>query len=174
MNTIQNQINKIMRMTKGMIIFRAIVMLAIGVAMFFAPLPTLWWMTIVIGGIVMADGIILLSNAIQSDDELRSVTIVNAILMIILGIFSLSAPLLMDMIWVMLLGIWQFLAGLQYLFLRRRAPHTLFTLTNGILSILAGLFFMFLPFGGLLAATWLIAIVLIVSSVMNFFTAFKL
>ena len=62
MNTIQNQINKIMRMTKGMIIFRAIVMLAIGVAMFFAPLPTLWWMTIVIGGIVMADGIILLSN----------------------------------------------------------------------------------------------------------------
>ena len=78
MNTFQNQINKIMRMTKGMIIFRAIVMLAIGVAMFFAPLPTLWWMTIVIGGIVMADGIILLSNAIQSDDELRGVTVINA------------------------------------------------------------------------------------------------
>lgn len=174
MNTIQDQINKILRMTKGMIIFRAIVMLAIGVAMFFAPLPTLWWMTIVIGGIVMADGIILLSNAIQSDDELRSVTIINAILMIILGIFSLSAPLLMDMIWVMLLGIWQFLAGLQYLFLRRRARPTLFSLTNGVLSILAGLFFMFLPFGGLLAATWLIAIVLIVSSIMNFITAFKL
>ena len=174
MNTIQDQINKILRMTRGMIIFRAIVMLAIGIAMFFAPLPTLWWMTIIIGGIVMADGIILLSNAIQSDDELRSVTIINAILMIMLGIFSLSAPLLMDMIWVMLLGIWQFLSGLQYLFLRRSARHTLFTLTNGVLSILAGLFFMFLPFGGLLAATWLIAIVLIVSSVMNFITAFKL
>ncbi len=174
MNTIQNQIDTIFRMTRGMIIFRAIVMLIIGAAMFFAPLQTLWWMTIIIGAIVMADGIILLSDAIQSDDELRGVMIVNAILLIILGIFSLSAPLMMDMIWVMLLGIWQFLAGLQYLFLRRKTRHTMFTLTNGILSILAGLFFLFLPFGGLLAATWLIAIVLIVSSVMNFLTAFKL
>ena len=106
MNTIQNQIDTIFRMTRGMIIFRAIVMLIIGAAMFFAPLQTLWWMTIIIGAIVMADGIILLSDAIQSDDELRGVMIVNAILLIILGIFSLSAPLMMDMIWVMLLGIW--------------------------------------------------------------------
>ena len=174
MNSIQYQLNSIFRMTKGMTIFRAIVMLIIGIAMFFAPLQTLWWMTIVIGAIVMVDGIALFSGAMQSDDELRSVMMVNAILLIILGIFSLSAPLMMDMIWVMLLGIWQLLAGLQYLFLQKKSRHTLFTLTNGILSILAGLFFLFMPFGGLLAATWLIAIVLIISSIMNFFTAFKL
>lgn len=174
MNDIQSQINTIFRMTRGMTIFRAVIMLIIGIAMLFAPLQTLWWMTIVIGLIVMVDGIAILSGALQSDDELRNVMVVNAILLIILGIFSLSAPLMMDMIWVMLLGIWQLLSGLQYLFLRKRSRHTFFTLTNGVISVLAGLFFLFLPFGGLLAATWLIAIVLIASSVMNFFTAFKL
>lgn len=174
MNTIQNQLNSILRMSKGMIIFRSAIMLLIGICMIFAPLQTLWWMTICIGAIVLIDGIIILAASLQSQDELRGVMLINSALLIILGIFSLFSPLMMDMVWVMLLGIWQLLSGLQYLFLRKRARHTFFTLMTGILSVLAGLFFLFVPFGGLLAATWLIAIILIVSAVLTMITAFKL
>lgn len=174
MDTIQNQLNSILKMTRGMIIFRAMIMLIIGVCMIFAPLQTLWWMTICIGAIVLVDGVMLLSASLQSKNELQGVMLINAALLIILGVFSLISPLIMDMVWVMMLGIWQLLAGLQYLFLRKRTRHTFFTLVTGILSVLAGLFFLLLPFGGLLAATWLIAIVLLTSSAMNFVTAFKL
>lgn len=174
MNTIQNQLNSILRMSKGMIIFRSAIMLLIGICMIFAPLQTLWWMTICIGAIVLIDGIMILAASLQSQDELRGVMLINSALLIILGIFSLFSPLMMDMVWVMLLGIWQLLSGLQYLFLRKRARHTFFTLMTGILSVLAGLFFLFVPFGGLLAATWLIAIILIVSAVLTLITAFKL
>ena len=174
MDTIQNQLNSILKMTRGMIIFRAMIMLIIGVCMIFAPLQTLWWMTICIGAIVLIDGVMLLSASLQSENELQGVMLINAALLIILGVFSLISPLIMDMVWVMMLGIWQLLAGLQYLFLRKRTRHTFLTLVTGILSVLAGLFFLLLPFGGLLAATWLIAIVLLTSSVMNFVTAFKL
>ena len=174
MNTIQNQLNSILRMSKGMIIFRSAIMLLIGICMIFAPLQTLWWMTICIGAIVLIDGIMILAASLQSQDELRGVMLINSALLIILGIFSLFSPLMMDMVWVMLLGIWQLLSGLQYLFLRKRARHTFFTLMTGILSVLAGLFFLFVPFGGLLAATWLIAIILIVSAVLTMITAFKL
>ena len=174
MDTIQNQLNSILKMTRGMIIFRAMIMLIIGVCMIFAPLQTLWWMTICIGAIVLIDGVMLLSASLQSKNELQGVMLINAALLIILGVFSLISPLIMDMVWVMMLGIWQLLAGLQYLFLHKRTRHTFFTLVTGILSVLAGLFFLLLPFGGLLAATWLIAIVLLTSSAMNFVTAFKL
>ena len=174
MDTIQSQINSMFRMTRGMIIFRAAVMLIIGVCMLFAPLQTLWWMTICIGAVVLVDGIMILSASLRSRDELRGAMLVNAVLLIILGLFSLISPLIMDMIWVMMLGIWQLLSGLQYLFLRKRAHHTLFTLMTGILSVLAGLFFLFVPFGGLLAATWLIAIILLISAVLSLMTAFKL
>ena len=174
MDTIQNQLNSILKMTRGMIIFRAVIMMIIGVCMIFAPLQTLWWMTICIGAIVLIDGVMLLSASLQSKSELQGVMLINAALLIILGVFSLISPLIMDMVWVMMLGIWQLLSGLQYLFLRRLARHTFFTLVTGILSVLAGLFFLLLPFGGLLAATWLIAIVLLTSSAMNFVTAFKL
>ena len=174
MDTIQNQLNSILKMTRGMIIFRAMIMLIIGACMIFAPLQTLWWMTICIGAIVLIDGIMLLSASLQNQNELQGVMLINAALLIILGGFSLISPLIMDMVWVMMLGIWQLLSGLQYLFLRKRARHTFFTLVTGILSVLAGLFFLLLPFGGLLAATWLIAIVLLTSSAMNFAAAFKL
>ena len=174
MNTIQNQLNSILRMSKGMIIFRSAVMLLIGICMIFEPLQTLWWMTICIGAIVLIDGIMILAASLQSQDELRGVMLVNSALLIMLGILSLFAPLMMDMVWVMLLGIWQLLSGLQYLFLRKRSRHTFFTLVTGILSVLAGLFFLFVPFGGLLAATWLIAVILIVSAVLTVITAFKL
>ena len=174
MNTIQNQLNSILRMSKGMIIFRSAVMLLIGICMIFEPLQTLWWMTICIGAIVLIDGVMILAASLQSQDELRGVMLVNSALLIMLGIFSLLAPLMMDMVWVMLLGIWQLLSGLQYLFLRKRSRHTFFTLITGILSVLAGLFFLFVPFGGLLAATWLIAVILIVSALLTVITAFKL
>ena len=167
MNTIQNQLNSILRMSKGMIIFRSAVMLLIGICMIFEPLQTLWWMTICIGAIVLIDGVMILAASLQSQDELRGVMLVNSALLIMLGIFSLLAPLMMDMVWVMLLGIWQLLSGLQYLFLRKRSRHTFFTLITGILSVLAGLFFLFVPFGGLLAATWLIAVILIVSALLT-------
>ena len=174
MDTIQNQLNSVLKMTRGMILFRALIMLILGICMIFAPLQTLWWMTICIGAIVLIDGVMLLSASLQSQNDLRGVMLINAALLIILGVFSLISPLIMDMVWVMMLGIWQLLSGLQYLFLRKRARHTFFTLVTGILSVLAGLFFLLLPFGGLLAATWLIAIVLLVSAVMSFITAFKL
>ncbi len=174
MDTIQKQLNSILKMTRGMLIFRALIMLLIGIFMIFAPLQTLWWMTICIGAFVLVDGVMLLSASLQTQDELRGMMLINAVLLIMLGIFSLISPLIMDMVWVMLLGIWQLLSGLQYLFLRQHARHTFFTLTTGILSVLAGLFFLLLPFGGLLAATWLIAIVLLTSAVLSFITAFKL
>ena len=175
MNNISNQLNRIFKMTRWMMILRAIIMFICGGCMFFAPLPTLWWMTVCIGTIVLIDGVIMLYSALQSEDyELRGTLTVNAVLLILLGLFSLVSPFLMDMVWVMLIGVWQLLAGLQYLFLRKHLKHTFFTLLNGILSVLAGLFFLLLPFGGLLATSWLIAGVLIASAILALAGAFKL
>ena len=175
MNTIQDQVNSILRMTKGMLFFRAAVMLITGCCMLFAPLATLWWMTIIIGAIILVDGGMMLAAAIAAPgDDDRGVMIINSVLMLMLGIFSLLSPVLMDMVWVLLLGIWQLLSGMQYLFLRKKSSHTFFTLLNGILSVLCGIFFILMPFAGLLAASWLLAILLMASGVLALTSAVKL
>ena len=174
MNEIQKQASSIMRMSRGMLIFRAVITLVLGVCMLFAPIATMWWMTICIGAVITVDGSMMLAAAISAKDDQRGVMLISACLMIMLGLFSLISPLMMDMVWVMFLGVWQLLSGLQYLFLRKKSKHTMLTILNGIVSVLCGLFFILLPFGGLLAFTWLTAIVLIISGVMAFISAFKL
>ena len=174
MDDIQTQVARIFNMTRSMLFFRGIIMLILGIFIFIAPLQTLWWMTICLGAVVLVDGIMMLSASLQSRGDLKGIMAINASLLIILGIFSLLSPLMMDMLWIMLLGIWQFLAGLQYLFLRKGSRHSAFTLLNGIVTALAGIFFMFLPFAGLLAASWLIGAVLLTSAFLSFVSGWKL
>ena len=100
--------------------------------------------------------------------------IIDAIFLIMLGFFAVISPLMMDVIWIMLIGIWEILSGLQSIFLREESNAPRLTLTSGIISIIIGIFFLAAPSAGVMGITWLIALFLLAAAAVCFFTAWKI
>ena len=174
MKYISRSIPDLLKVSKRMLILRGIVLLLLGVSMFYKPLFTLWYLTVAIGILVIIDGIAALAATLRGKNQLRSIMIIDAIFLIMLGFFAVISPLMMDVIWIMLIGIWEILSGLQSIFLREESNAPRLTLTSGIISIIIGIFFLAAPSAGVMGITWLIALFLLAAAAVCFFTAWKI
>lgn len=173
MNSVEEQVEMPGKASKQMIFLRGIIMLLLGIGIFFKPAYSLWWITMLVGALVIIDGALTLYSSLRIRHEVRVIMIVDAIFLILLGIFAIISPLLMDVVWVMLIGIWEILTGLQSIFMRRKPDQCIMPMISGIISVLIGLFFLALPIAGLLTLSWLIGIVLIAGAVSCFITVWR-
>ena len=162
------------KMSKNMLFLRGIIMLILGICIFFKPAFTLWWLTILLGALVLFDGVLTMFASLKIKSEVKSIMIADAIFMILLGFFALISPLLMDLIWIMLIGIWEILTGLQSIFMRRESDNLLLSTISGVISVVIGLFFLALPAVGMMTLFWLVGIALIIAAIVCFYSVWKL
>ena len=147
------------------LIWRGIVFLLFGILLWTRPLPAITIVVIIFGFYVAVEAVAMLIGLMQWPEGSRSMMLFNAIMLLLVGIAAIVFPWIMGEYAIIFLGAWQLISGLQCLILTFKAKHRAKTLITGLLSALAGLFFIAAPFIGLLTLSWLFAILFILSGI---------
>jgi len=126
------------------LILRGIVEIVIGVMLLFNPFNTIRVLTMVIGALLIVDGIVAAMFALRTRGSDRSWTVVNAFVLLIVGIITVCSPLWMDKLWMIALGVWQIASVITSLF--NGGWRRLWSVLSGVLSLVIGIIFIVLPF----------------------------
>lgn len=161
--------------SRGMLVFRAVILLLLGILLVAKPLLTAASLTLVIGVFLMIEAFFALWSAFADRRGKRWLGILYAVLTLLAGLLCFLLPLAMDFAWVIVLGCWQLVAGFNYFVLafRRAAPSVAMAVVNGVLSLFVGVIFIIAPFAGLLAAVWILGALLILAAIILLVGAFE-
>ncbi len=149
---------------------RGVVLLLLGILLLCRPILTVTVITVAIGVFLICSAFWTLGVVLSIGGRGRFAGVVYALLTLVLGITAVVNPLLMDCTWIFLLGCWQIAAGVNGLFsIRRNGPKMRFiTILNSLTALFVGVVFIIWPFSGLVAASWLPGIFLIMFSALFF------
>ena len=161
-------IPSILQSSRGALIWRGVIFIIFGLLMLFKPLPTITVVVVILGIYAALEGVAMLTGAWVLKRN-QSMLLLNGIVLLVLGIAAICFPWLMGEYAIIFMGAWQFISGIQCFFFISRSRHRWKTLFTGILAIIAGLFFMIAPFIGLLAMTWIFAILFFISGAVMFY-----
>lgn len=126
------------------LILRGVVEMIIGIMLLFTPLEMVRILTVVIGVLLIVDGVVAALFALQADNSDRNWSVVNAFVLLIIGVFTVCSPLLMDKLWMIAIGIWQ-IASVITSFCNG-GWRRLWAVLSGVLSLVIGIIFIVLPF----------------------------
>jgi len=126
------------------LILRGIVEMIIGITLMLVPLEAFRVMTIAIGILLIVDGVVAALFALRTSGSDRNWTVVNAFVLLIVGVVTVCSPLLMDKLWMIALGIWQIASVLTSFF--NGGWRRLWSVLSGVLSLVVGIIFIVLPF----------------------------
>ena len=156
------------------LIWRGIIFMIFGVLIITRPIPTIA-ITVIIAGIYVAiEGIAILTQALKLPRRVRGMIVINAVIMILLGLAAVIFPYLMGEYAVIFFGAWQLVNGVQCLYLMKTPGHRVRSFITGMFSIMAGLFFIVMPLFGLLAMSWLLSALFITSALMMLATGWSI
>lgn len=156
------------------LIWRGIIFMIFGVLILTRPVPTIAATVIIAGVYVAIEGIAILIQAMKLPRKVRSMLVINALIMVLLGVAAVIFPQLMGEYAVIFFGAWQLVNGVQCLYLMKTPGHRVKSFFTGLFSIAAGLFFIIMPLMGLLAMSWLLAALFITSAAMMLVTGWSL
>ncbi len=147
------------------LIFRGVLELLLGILLLLNPLQTTAMLTIVIGAFLIMDGIGILIAGIRHSGAGKAWLITNAAALALLGLVAVLRPILMDTMWVLVIGVWQIFGGIECL--AGGGWRRGWNVASGVLSLILGVIFICAPFAGLLSVIWLLGILLISSGVVT-------
>ena len=147
------------------LILRGIVEMIIGVMLLLTPLEAFRMVTMIIGVLLIVDGIVAALFALRTRGSDRNWTVVNAFVLLIVGVVTVCSPLLMDKLWMIALGVWQIASVITSFF--NGGWRRLWSVLSGVLSLVIGIIFIVLPF---VALTYLGIIAGCVLAASGFFT----
>lgn len=161
-------------LVQGSLLFRAAIFLVLGVLMLVSPLRSMETITRILGAFAMADGILMAAGALR----LRSMpgrwfAFLLGLLVVLLGAIALILPFQMDYAFLVFLGVWQFVSGVEDLFQIRFAKNKPLAALSAVLTIAVGLFFVVAPFVGALAIDLLFGVMLIVVACLTFLASLR-
>lgn len=161
------------KVSRGSLFFRGGVLFLIGLLLIFQPLLTATVLTVGIGLFLIFDAFWALAAAFRGDRSNRGIGIAYSLLTLLLGVLAIASPLMMDYAWILLLGCWQIVAGVNYFLAawRRETGFRMLAVMNGIIAVFVGVVFVIWPFSGLVAAVWVLGILLIMLSTLLFTAA---
>lgn len=160
------------RSTAGALIWRGIIMLIFSLLLWVAPARSIMALTMVIGAFLVAGGVLAFFTAFRNGAEGRELMIFNAVALTLLGLFTVIFPGRADIFWVLMVGVYQIFSGIQELFCRGSRTHIVWI--SGVISLLVGITLIFAPWAGLMAFTWLLALLLSAASILTIITGIKL
>jgi len=148
------------------LIWRGIVFLLFGVLLWVRPLAAIPIVVMIFGVYVGIEAIAMLIGMMQyPTGSSRALMLLNAVILLLLGVAAVVFPWVMGEYAIIFLGAWQLISGIQCVLLTSKAKHRAKTFFSGILSILAGIFFIAAPFIGLLTLSWLFAMLFVASGI---------
>ena len=152
------------------LVLRGVLEALVGLLLLLRPMQTAVFITIAVGVFLIIDGATLLFLALRSSGPGRGWLIVNAALLLLLGVFAVWRPVMVDSLWVVILGVWQILGGIETL---AGGINKLWNVFSGVLSLIVGIVFVVSPFVGLMSIIWLIGALLLFSGVVTIIAGTK-
>lgn len=144
------------------IALRGVIAVIVGVLAFVWPLATLVALVLLFGVYALLDGIALVLMAFSIRRQGRWWLAIQGLIGIGVGLFTLVAPqitalALIDLIafWAIVTGVLEIVAAVR---LRRLIDHLWLTTIDGLLSIVLGIVFLFVPAAAALAWVWLLGV----------------
>lgn len=141
------------------LILRGVLEALAGLLLILRPVETAVFITVAVGVFLLIDGAILLVSGLRMPGSGGRWLTVNAALLLLLGAFAVWRPIMVDYLWVVILGIWQILGGVETLSGGRKS----WNVFSGVLSLALGIVFIVSPFVGLFSIVWVIGALLLFS-----------
>lgn len=141
------------------LMLRGILELVIGILLLVTPLKTAKWLTIIFGVLLIADGVVLFLSSLRSNGSGRHWMIINAIALVIFGAVIVGSPLVMDQLWIVVLGVLHIVSAVNELF--GGGWRRLMGLLSCVLALIIGVIFIVLPFIGLQAVLLVTGILMV-------------
>ena len=153
------------------LLVRGLIFTILGLIGLFRPIGSLAAVTIVLGVFLLIDamGALFLSIACR-----RFSGFLWSLLLCAAGIVMIVQPVKADTLIVIVLGMWLIITGAGELLSTQVSAKKGILSGSGILSILIGVLLVIAPFVGLAAASWLVAILLLVSGLEMLFLVWGL
>ena len=156
--------------TKSALLWRGIIFAVFGVLLLFKPMATFTLIVLILGIYAIIEGAAITASTLQLPGSVRLVVLLNGLALIVLGIAAIIFPWLIGEYAIIFLGIWQLISGIQCLLLLKASHHRWRTFFTGISAIAAGIFLIIVPFIGLLALTWLFALLFFATGAMMLYS----
>lgn len=151
------------RFSRPALIVRGVFAIALGLFLSLAPLASMAGIIMGIGIFLIFDGVVVLTSAFDFSGRIRTAGIIYGILILLTGVISLFAPLAAGWAWMIMLGAWQLIAGINILTCNYPGCNRGWSWFSGLLSLLTGILFIIWPLAGMAAFAWVTGIMLIIS-----------
>jgi uncharacterized membrane protein HdeD (DUF308 family) len=160
--------------SRAALIWRGVIFIVFALLIFLRPASAITVVVTVFGVYVAIEGAVLFAGALSMLKPTRTTALINAVILLLLAAAAIAFPWMMGEYAIVFFGAWQFISGVQCLVMMRNSRSKSQTLFSGILSIIAGIFFMTAPFIGLLAMSWVFALLFAISGIMMLITGIAL
>ncbi len=137
-------------------------MVLLGVLLLMRPVEVMRFITVLVGILFLIEGGLPLVYSLQEGKGLRAYPLV----IVLFGVLCIVSPIIMNALWMILLGLWQLLAGINGFAQRKNAPKGTqgMLLIVSTLSLLLGLMFILAPMTSLVAIWWILGILLLLNA----------
>jgi len=148
--------------TRPVLLLRGLVLLILGLCGIYDPVFILTLLTMIIGGVLLLFAVASFLMAWRSGRGSTSLLLLFALLGAV-GIGLLIRPLFIDMILMVVFGVWLLVAGLWgILSVQKRFGHLILPMP-GLVAALVGILLIVAPFFGVAAVSWTIALLMLLS-----------
>lgn len=166
---------KLLRASKALLFLRGLIFLFFGGMMLVHPAAAITLIVIVLGVYILFESGTMFHAAFCTSGKARTMLLINAIALLLLGLAAVIAPVWMGEFAVIFFGVWQLMTGIQcLLFPASTGAGKTGTILSGILAVLVGLFFIGAPLFGLLFFSILFAVLFFVSGALMLAAGFAL
>ena len=145
---------------------RGVLEIALGVLLVLYTAHAIKILTIVIGAALGLSGLFQLLIAVRSKDSKKHWALINAVALLVFGIFVIWSPLLADKLWIIVIGIWMIVSAANELF--SGGWRRIWGILSCVLSVAIGVCFIVLPFYALDLIAKISGWVMIVSGILVF------
>ena len=170
----------LIRGVSASLMLRAALMVVLGLLLVVNPGGSIAVLTMVIGIALLIVGGVGIAAALGggvsrfgflSVRGVRNTALFNSAAIVLIGIFSLVAPEKANIFWMLMIGLWQLITGLQGLFGGSRSP---FVWSPALLSVVIGVLLIVAPWTSLLTMVWLFGTLLIAGGLWIGYAGFRL
>lgn len=152
------------------LILRGILGALIGFALLMQPYFAMLFITVAIGVFMIIDGGLLIGYVAAGGKRGRAIGLTYGILILLLGILTIWNPLFMNLAWIIMIGVWQLISGVNMVTGEYKGRHAGMIRFSGVISILLGLIFIVWPFTGMAVYIRVGGAFLLVASILMIFS----
>ena len=148
------------------LIFRGILEITVGLLLLFSPERTIKILTIAIGVLLILDGVVLFLSSLRSRSSGNRWKVINATALVLFGVMIIFSPLLMDHLWIIVLGVWLIVSAINEFF--GGGWRRIWGIISCILSLIVGIIFILMPFASIETIVMITGGVLVTSGILTF------